>query len=403
MHNKLTDMNKRNIYSLVVFVFFLCACQSKDKNQFTVRVVYKNAHLMPKTGNTSAALNRQFYLEEIPYGGDNNPIVLDTVTTKDQTGSITLKGTASEQGIFQLGVVDGPGLLLVNDANDIKVTIDLAKKDHYYTVEGSPASASMQQFIDRYGEKGFEVNKCFNEIDSLKQVSSNDSLILLATERKNAAVASLNQYVKKEIENSSFPAYSLFLLGMSARSLVKADFEKIMNETVQKFPTHAALAKLKTTYDKQQRERAEIAAGASSSWIGKQAPAFTMNDMNDKPVSLSDFKGKYVLVDFWASWCGPCRMENPNVVKAYQKYKDKNFTILGVSLDKNKDKWVEAILADGLNWMHVSDLQFWNSQAVKVFHFDGIPYNVLIDPNGKIIAESLRGDALQAKLKELLP
>jgi thiol-disulfide isomerase/thioredoxin len=293
---------------------------------------------------------------------------------------------------------------LINDANDLKVTIDLAKKDHYYTVEGSPASTAMQQFIDNYGEKGFVVNKCFNEIDSLKQVSSNDSLILLATERKNAAVASLNQYVKKEIENSSFPAYSLFLLGMSARSLVKADFEKIMNETVQKFPAHASLSKLKTTYDKQQRERAEIAAGAnSSSWIGKQAPAFTMNDMNNKPVSLSDFKGKYVLVDFWASWCGPCRMENPNVVKAYQKYKDKNFTILGVSLDKDKDKWVEAILADGLNWMHVSDLQFWNSQAVKVFHFDGIPYNVLIDPNGKIIAESLRGDALEAKLKELLP
>lgn len=107
-------------------------------------------------------------------------------------------------------------------------------------------------------------------------------------------------------------------------------------------------------------------------------------------------------MDFWASWCGPCRAENPNVVAAYKEYKDKNFTILGVSLDKEKGAWQDAIKEDHLTWTHVSDLKYWQSQAVETFHFSGIPFNVLIDPQGKIIGQGLRGDELENKLKEVL-
>jgi thiol-disulfide isomerase/thioredoxin len=127
-----------------------------------------------------------------------------------------------------------------------------------------------------------------------------------------------------------------------------------------------------------------------------------MPGLDGKPVSISSFRGKYLLVDFWASWCGPCRGENPNVVAAYNKYKDKNFTILGVSLDQDKASWLQAIKKDGLAWNHMSDLKYWNSAAVEAYHFDGIPFNVLIDPNGKIIASSLRGPELDAKLAEVL-
>jgi thiol-disulfide isomerase/thioredoxin len=119
-------------------------------------------------------------------------------------------------------------------------------------------------------------------------------------------------------------------------------------------------------------------------------------------VSLSSFHGKYLLVDFWASWCGPCRAENPNVVRAYNEFKGKNFAILGVSLDKERDAWLEAIRADGLGWTHVSDLKFWQSKAVETFNFNGIPFNVLIDPQGTVIAEGLRGEFLEEKLKEVL-
>jgi len=137
--------------------------------------------------------------------------------------------------------------------------------------------------------------------------------------------------------------------------------------------------------------------------VGNPAKDFSENNTEGHPVSLSSFKGKYVLVDFWASWCGPCRMENPNVVKAYQTYKAKGFEVLGVSLDDetHKDKWLEAIQKDGLSWTQVSDLKGWSNAAAGLYGVAAIPQNVLIDPNGIIIAKNLRGQALQDKLASL--
>ncbi|MGV3765594.1 MAG: redoxin domain-containing protein [Chitinophagaceae bacterium] len=136
--------------------------------------------------------------------------------------------------------------------------------------------------------------------------------------------------------------------------------------------------------------------------VGNPALDFTQNDPDGKPVSLRDFRGKYVLIDFWASWCGPCRAENPNVVAAYNKYKNKNFTILGISLDKDRAKWLEAVEKDGLTWPHVSDLQYWSNAVAKQYDVSAIPANYLIDPNGNIVAKNLRGEHLVKKLEELM-
>lgn len=143
-------------------------------------------------------------------------------------------------------------------------------------------------------------------------------------------------------------------------------------------------------------------AVAAKTAEGKTAPAFSMKDVNGKTVSLADFKGKYVLIDFWASWCGPCRAENPNVVKAFEAYKAKGFTVLGVSLDDNVEKWKAAIDKDHLTWTHVSDLSGWKNPAAKLYGVSAVPTNFLVDPSGKIVGRDLRGAALEEKLKEIL-
>ena len=398
----------KGLISIVLAFYFFSSCHSTSKGGFIIGVTYKNADkLIPQHYNGNPADTVavtgpiHIVLEEIPYGGETPPVMLDSAVLNGKEGKIDLKGNGKEESIYQIMIEKGPVVLVINDAEKINVTIDLSKKDNYYTVSGSEASEHLKSFINRYDEKAFVINNIFAEIDSLKQFGGSDSALIAATTRKNQAIASLNEYVSGFIDKADSPAESIFALGMGSRSFQSGEFGKLLNGVVKRFPEHKSLAQLKTTYDMQQAQMSKSSAG-SNSWTGKQAPDLELPNVDGKNVSLASYRGKYVLVDFWASWCNPCRQENPNVVSAWNQFKNKNFAIVGVSLDKEKAPWLKAIQDDQLAWTHISDLKYWSSKAVETFKFEGIPYNILIDPQGKVIAEGLRGQALVDKLREVL-
>ena len=379
-------------------MLLIASCQSGKKGAFTVSGTYENAD---KLAAVAGPISKVFLLQ-ISFA-NQAPVLLDSAHIPAGKGKFTLHGKSRTQGIYEL--VFGNNLLdvpLVNDVAEVTVNVDLGKRDDFYEVRGSEASAQLRDLISGFGRKNFEAEQRAVTADSLRRNNAPDSVQQAATTMGDLAIQDLNTYLRQFINSSPNPTVAAVALTFGSHSFSKSDFETALNDLLKKYPDNHVIRDLKQGYD---QEAAQLAQqqGQETDWVGKQVPDFSLPDVNGHSISLADFRGKYVLVDFWASWCGPCRAENPNVVKVHNEFKNKkNFAILGVSLDKDKGAWQKAIQDDGLNWKQISDLKFWNSKAVSTFQFEGIPFNLLIDPQGKVIATALRGPDLENKLKEVL-
>jgi thiol-disulfide isomerase/thioredoxin len=345
-------------------------------------------------GKLSNSRGENIYLEQLAQDAIKP---MDTAQINEQ-GEFTITVPITETGFYRLKISDKNfATLILETGQHVTITGDAQDLGNTYKVEGSPDSQLFWELNQRSARNYRQRDSLQRTFQAFVNMAKMDSVRIDSMSKQlekpyMALIDEHNKYLQRFIEKNPSSFASLAAIQQLPAEEFLPTYIKLDDGLFAKYPNSSYIKAFHASVASQKKLA-----------IGTPAPEITMNTPEDKPLSLSSLQGKVVLVDFWASWCGPCRAENPNVVKAYHKYKSKGFDVFNVSLDKDKDKWIQAIKKDGLVWTnHVSDLMHWQSPVVQLYNFNGIPYNVLLDKKGNIIAKNLRGEDLEKKLAEIL-
>ena len=372
------NLLSRNILHLIVLLFVLISCQNKNEKineiKLTVNYIGEIEGGEIRLQKVSSAYSIELYKSE---NFNNNKIVFDV--------------SLLESTLFRLDILGKESIDLILNNTDVNVNIDNSSSEFKYTIEGSydtDVLKNVGKIISNYKYDIRQINQKFIKASQEKNYKVVNEL------RYDANILKID--FEKHLKNY------LRTVDNSLAVIITSDYLDIDNNisfwdsTLIKYRDNFSYNSYFKSFEKKVNKIKSVS-------FGSVAPEIILSDTAGKDIALSSLRGKYVLLDFWAGWCGPCRMENPNILKNYLKYKNKGFEVYQVSLDRSRSDWVNAIKKDNLIWYNVSDLKYFQSEAASIYNIDRIPKGFLLDPNGVIIAKDteLRGNRLGEKLNEI--